>query len=106
MASTMNAAATVGLFVQLEANPGREEDAATFLRGALALAQDEPLTTTWYAIRFGPATFGIFDTFSDEIGRRAHLRGKIAAALKERAPELFVDQPRIQEVDVLAAKIP
>ena len=106
MASTVHAEATVGLLVRLEANPGREEDAATFLLGAVTLAEDEPLTTTWYALRFGPASFGIFDTFPDDIGRRAHLRGKIAAALRERAPELFVDPPEIQEVDVLSAKIP
>ena len=46
-------------------------------------------TITWYAFRIDASTFGIFDTFSDEEGREAHLGGKIAKALMENAPELL-----------------
>jgi quinol monooxygenase YgiN len=69
---------TVGLLVRLEAKPGKEADVENFLRGALPLAQEEPATITWYAIRLGPSTFGIFDTFPDDSGRQAHLSGPIA----------------------------
>jgi hypothetical protein len=31
----------------------------------------------------------IFDTFPDEAGRQAHLSGQVAAALEEKASELF-----------------
>ena len=60
------------LFVRLEAKPGKEEDVANFLRNGLALVQEEPATTAWFAIRFAPTTFGIFDAFPDEAGRQAH----------------------------------
>jgi quinol monooxygenase YgiN len=54
----------------------------------------------------GPSTFGIFDAFPSESGRQAHLSGKVAAALMEKASELFVQPPVIEKVDVLASKLP
>jgi len=54
----------------------------------------------------GPTTFGIFDAFPDEEGRQAHLAGKVAAALKEKASDLFAQPPAIEQVDVVAAKLP
>jgi quinol monooxygenase YgiN len=97
---------SVGLLVRLEAKPGKEAEVATFISGALSLAQQEPGTTTWFALRLGPSTFGIFDTFPDEDGRHAHLSGPIAAALMEKAPQLLSVPPAIEKVDVLATKLP
>jgi quinol monooxygenase YgiN len=97
---------TVGLLVRLEAKPGKETDVASFLEGGLAVVEGEPETLTWYAIRLGPSTFGIFDTFPDDSGRQAHLSGQVAAALMEKADELFAEAPSIERVDVLAAKLP
>jgi quinol monooxygenase YgiN len=57
-------------------------------------------------IPFGPSTFAIFDAFADDAGRKAHLAGKIAAALMAKAPELLAEAPKIEQVDVLAAKLP
>jgi len=54
----------------------------------------------------GPTTFGIFDAFPDQAGRQAHLGGQVAAALKARGSELFAEPPKIEMVDVLAAKLP
>jgi quinol monooxygenase YgiN len=96
---------TVGLFVRLEAKPGKEREVADFLRSGLSIVQDEPATQTWYAVRMGPTTFGIFDTFPDDAGRQAHLAGRVAAALKARADELFARPPAIERVDILAEKI-
>jgi len=96
----------VGLFVRLEAKPGREAEVDSFLRGGLAIVQGEPATMAWFAIRLGPSTFGIFDAFPDEAGRQAHLAGRVAAALMARASELFATPPSIEKVDVLAAKLP
>jgi quinol monooxygenase YgiN len=97
---------TVGLLVGLEAIPGKEAEVESFLKGALPLVEAEPDTTAWFAIRIGPTTFGIFDAFPDDSGRQAHLSGQIAAALMERAAELFAQPPAIEEVDVLADKLP
>ncbi len=96
----------VALFVQLEAKPGKEEEVANFLRSGLSLVQQEPGTVAWFGVRLGPTTFGIFDAFPDESGRQAHLNGKVAAALKEKAGDLFAEPPSIEKVDVLAAKLP
>ncbi|HXB55856.1 MAG TPA: antibiotic biosynthesis monooxygenase [Vicinamibacteria bacterium] len=96
----------VGILAQLQAKPGKEAEVAKFLAGALSLANEERGTTVWFAIRLGPATFGIFDAFPDEAGREAHLKGPIAAALMARAGELLAAPPKIEKVDVLAAKIP
>jgi len=76
------------------------------LKGALPLVEAEPGTTTWFALRFGPSTFGIYDTFADESGRQAHLTGKVAAALMAKASELLAKPPVIEKVDILADKLP
>ena len=96
----------VALLVRLEAKPGKEDEVANFLREGLPLVQEEPATTAWFGIRMGPSTFGIFDAFPDESGRQAHLSGRVAAALKEKASELFSLPPVIEKVDILAAKLP
>lgn len=98
--------ASVALLVRLEAKPGKEAEVESFLKGGLAIVQEEPATTTWYAIRMGKSTFGIFDTFPNDAGRQAHLSGRVAAALMAKAPELLAKAPVIEKVDVLAVKLP
>ena len=94
------------LFVRLEAKPGKEAEVESFLRGGLSVVQEEPATIAWFGIRLGPTTFGIFDAFPDEAGRQAHLAGNVAAALMAQAPNLLAKAPVIENVDVLAAKLP
>lgn len=96
----------VGLFVALEAKPGKEEALASFLQSAVPLVQQEPQTTAWFALRLAPSRFAIFDAFPDEAGRDAHLAGQVAAALMEHAEELLAQAPSIEKVDVLADKLP
>jgi len=57
-------------------------------------------------VRLGPSTFGIFDVFPDDAGRQAHLGGPIAKALMAKAGELLTQPPKIEPLDVLAAKLP
>jgi quinol monooxygenase YgiN len=82
----------------------QEADVEAFLNSARALVESESGTRTWYAIKLGPSSYGIFDTFDDEVGREAHLSGEVAKALTNQAPELFAEQPQIHKVDVLAVK--
>ena len=95
----------VALLARMRAKPGKEAEAAKFLEGALSEAQAEQQTPVWFAWRIGTNEFGIFDAFADDTGRKAHLNGQIAAALMKRAPELFAEPPRIEQLDVLAAKV-
>ncbi len=97
--------AKVALWVKLEAKAGKEAEVEKFLHSGLAIVQQEPGTLTWYAIRLGPKTFGIFDTFADESGRQAHLSGQVAAALGAKASELLSEAPSIEKIDVIAAKL-
>ena len=66
------------LYVPLEAQPGKENQLAEFLRSALSLVNDESGTISWFAVQQSPTHFAIFDTFDDEDSRRAHLEGKVA----------------------------
>jgi quinol monooxygenase YgiN len=97
---------SVGLLVMLEAKPGKEVELEALLRAGLPLAKDESATTAWFAIRFDLLRYGMFDVFPDESGRKAHLSGQIAEALMAKAPQLLAKPPSIEQVDVLAAKLP
>ena len=93
-----------GIFVKLVAKPGKEADVEAFLNSGLALVNDEPLTVTWYAVKFSENTFGIFDTFDGDEGRDAHLTGKVAEALMANAAELLAEMPNIEKTDIIAVK--
>jgi quinol monooxygenase YgiN len=97
---------TRSLLVRLEAKPGKEEEVAAFLMQGLQLANQEPTTPLWFALRLGPSTFGIFDSFRDEAGRQTHLNGPIAKALMAQAPNLLASPPVIESADVLGVKLP
>jgi quinol monooxygenase YgiN len=97
---------TRGLFVRLEAKPGKEAEVEAFLKQGLQLANEEATTPLWFALRIGKSTFAIFDSFADEPGRQTHLNGPIAKALMAKAPELLAGAPVIERLDVLGAKLP
>ncbi|NMI01983.1 putative quinol monooxygenase [Pseudonocardia acidicola] len=94
----------VGLLVTLDAKPGKEDEVAAIPNAGLLVVEQEPGTVTWYAIRHGDTTFGIFDTFGTDNGRQAHLSGAVAKALGQVAGDLFASPPDIRPVDILAAK--
>jgi len=94
------------LLALLEAKAGKEKEVEEFLKSAQPLAVRESGTSTWYAVKLGPAKFGIFDTFKDEAGRKAHLSGEIAKALFAKADELLAKPPQVEMLEILAAKAP
>lgn len=96
--------AALAFLAHFEAKPGKEDEVARFLDAALAMAEKEPTTVSWYALRLSPTTFGVFDTFNDEAGRQKHLNGPIGQALMAKAPELFTGPPSIEPVDLLGHK--
>lgn len=96
---------TVALVVRLVAKPGKEEDVARFLAGALPLAQAESFTPVWYALRTAHDTFWIVDAFANDDDRSKHLTGDIARALMGNAEALLAEPPEIAKADVLAAKL-
>lgn len=92
------------LFARLKAKAGKESALEDFLNSGLELAQDEPKTVSWYALKFDDSTFGIFDTFESEEGRDAHLNGEIAKALMDKKDELLAEDPNIEKIDLIAVK--
>lgn len=93
----------LGLLVTLKAKEGKELELSNFLNEAVNLARREEKTITWYSFRIDRSTFGIFDTFENESGREAHLQGAIASGIMELAPELLLEAPKIEKVEILSA---
>ena len=93
-----------GLFVRLEAKPGKEQAVADFLAAGLELTNREATTPIWFALQLSPTTFGVFDAFASEEDRRAHLAGSMAATLMSRVDEFLARSPSVESVDVLAMK--
>jgi len=92
------------LLARVEAKAGKENEVLAFLKSALPLAAAETDTVRWYALQLGPSTFGIFDTFESDAGRKAHLSGEIAKALMANASALLAKAPVIEQVDLIAVK--
>ncbi|HEU0239720.1 MAG TPA: antibiotic biosynthesis monooxygenase [Micromonosporaceae bacterium] len=96
---------TKGILATTVAKPGKEAELAAFLTSAQPLAEQEPDTVAWFAIKIDERTYGIFDVFDDEAGRQAHLDGPIAAALMANAEELLAEPPTLTMIDVIASKV-
>jgi quinol monooxygenase YgiN len=94
----------VGLFVRVEAKPGREAEVEDALKATLAQVEQEPATTVWLAVRLGPSTFAVVDAFAGDAGRQAHLEAGRAGL--SRIAGLFAQPPTIEYTDIVAAKIP
>jgi quinol monooxygenase YgiN len=94
----------LALYASLKAKPGKEADVEAFLKQGAQLAQKEPKTVTWYAMKEDEGRYSIFDTFDDEAGRDAHLNGEIAKALMAKASELLAEPPQIHKITLLATK--
>ncbi|MGQ0464378.1 MAG: putative quinol monooxygenase [Sporichthyaceae bacterium] len=97
---------TKGLLVTLEAAEGKEAAVEEFLHAGRSLVAEEPDTLAWFAVKLGPTTYAIVDFFPHDAGRTSHLQGKVGQALAARADELFAKAPVIEELDVLASKLP
>jgi len=96
---------SLGLFVRLQAKPGKEDEVAALLVHALQLAKKEKTTPLWFTLRLSRSTFAVFDAFLDESGRQAHLNGPIAKALMANASDLFAEPPSIEATQILGAKL-
>ena len=94
------------LVVKITAKADQSETVAQFLSGALPLAQAEPFTPVWFAFQANETTFYIVDAFSSDDDRQKHLNGQIASALMSKASELLAEPPSIEQVDVMASKLP
>ena len=95
-----------GLLVIMKAKKGKSRDVESFLNVGKQLVGEESMTLSWYAIKLDDTTYAIFDTFEGDMGRDAHLTGKVAAALMENAPTILegFEASAIQKIAILASK--
>ena len=96
--------AKYALYVSLKAKSGKEKDIEAFLKQGAEMAKNEAGTVSWFGLKEGEGHYSVFDTFNDEAGRDAHLSGPIAKALMANASELFANELRIEQMEILAAK--
>lgn len=76
-------------YIPFKGKSGKDKNLTEFLTGGAKLvAQTEPKTLYWYALKKADGSFGIFDFFPNESGRAEHFAGKVAAALNANAEEL------------------
>lgn len=94
----------VALVVRLEAKAGHEAEVKKLLEEGVAFVNEESGTPYWFGVQLGERTFGIFDAFPEEGARKAHLAGKLAAALLAKADAVLEKPPVIESVDVIAQK--
>jgi len=108
MTHTTNTGPTVtkGLFVTIEAKPGREADIEATLRSGLAKVRKEPDTIAWLAIRLGPTTFAVADVFPDDAGRQFHIDTGKDRLTDDTLSDLLAAPPSFTYTDVVAAKLP
>src|ERR1700752_4557672 len=74
---------TKALLARFESRTDNDDDVRHLLVSAQPLVASEPATAAWFALRFGRGDYGIFDVFTDEAGREAHLTGAVARALMQ-----------------------
>lgn len=93
-------------YIHLEARPGQGEEVRQMLADILACVEREPATGPWYALRYSPTTFGIFEAFPNQAGRQAHVAGKGGNILRDvgRMNALLAYPAHVCKVDVLLAK--
>jgi quinol monooxygenase YgiN len=96
---------TVALVVRMVAKDETKDEVASFLGGAVEMANAEAGTPVWFALRTDTRTFWIVDAFPGDAERQAHLNGPIAAALMANADRLLAEPPSISLADVLASKV-
>ena len=87
----------VAIWAQLEAKPGKEKEVEEFLKSAQPLAEREPATLSWYAIKMGPGKYGIFDTFRRrKWPQRPPQRRNCQGALRQGCGSFFQTAGRCQ----------
>lgn len=72
---------SLGLLVIIKAKSGKSEKVKDFLLDSPTLVDQESQTVSWFAFQIDQRTFGIYDTFTFEQGKQAHLTGEVAKAL-------------------------
>ncbi|MGY3804432.1 putative quinol monooxygenase [Pigmentibacter ruber] len=94
------------LIVTVKAKPGKGKQALDYLASTnpLKVVANEKETKTWYFVKLNEETFYVFDTFTTEEGRNAHIAGDIPKAVNAK-PDLFFPL-EVKKVDIIMSAQP
>jgi hypothetical protein len=93
------------LLVLLTAKAGKEKELEEFLKSAQPLAVREAGTTTWYAVKFAPGRFGIFDTFKDEPAEMRTCPATLPRRSSQKPTSCCPARPRLKNSKSLRQKL-
>jgi hypothetical protein len=96
---------TVGVIARFEAKPGTEAEMERFFHSGLAIVEQQPATTMWFAFRTGPTSYGAFAAFVTEADREALLAAG-GPKMSKASADLFAQPPSFEKVDLLQARLP
>jgi quinol monooxygenase YgiN len=96
----------IGTFTRWVVRPGKDAQAGDLLRDALPLVMLESGTLAWFPLRFNASEFGVFACFPDLASLLSHLDGPAHRILQDKAPLVIDGEPQVNELDVLAEKLP
>ena len=92
------------IWATMEALPGKESEARSFLTEAARRLNGEPGTAQFYAMQVSDREFAIFNVFSDADALTAHIEGEVAKWVQASREELFVGPYKITSAEILATK--
>ena len=95
---------SVGVLARFEFIADDESAAEQLFGSGLAIVDQQPAATVWFAYRIGPRVYGAFAAFASDEDRQALLSSggpKVAAA----NAELFVRPPSFELVSIVAARL-
>lgn len=84
-------------YIHIEARAGKEEEVVRMLEDIYGCVLGEPATGPWFAVRYAPAIFGIFEAFPSIAGRDAHVAGG--------GGDIFRDNPRMNAILASPARV-
>ena len=95
----------LAVWATMEAKPGKEREVEEHLRQSRSLIAEETGTTTFFALRIGPSTYGVFTTFADIEALEAHENGVVRSdAHRATMRTLFAGPPVMMRSTILDAE--
>lgn len=97
----------LAVWATMQAQPGKESEVEEHLRQSRSWVDEETGTTTFFALKVGPSTYGVFTTFADTAALEAHENGHATSdAHKATMRTLFCGPPTLVRSTILDAKTP
>lgn len=91
--------------IRLDAKPGRDSELAQLLGAGLRLAQADPSSVSWFALRCGSSSFTLFIAWAEKSDRPPDWQSQLTEILQGEYYELLAATPAFETAEVLAVKL-